>query len=83
MYEGKIGQYEKEMKKLEVAIASQMPQDVSYKVEELLESYRIQNGELGAQIQEKNCIIMELDSRLKKVENKYFNTAWKLSSAER
>lgn len=29
------------MKKLEVAIASQMPQDVSYKVEELLESYRI------------------------------------------
>ena len=38
------------MKKLEAAIDSKMPQDVSHKVEELLESYRLENGELGAHI---------------------------------
>jgi len=83
MYEGKIGEYEKEMKKLELALAAKMPQDVSDKVEELLESYRLENGDLGAQLEEKNRIIMELDGKLRKLENKYFSAAWKLSTAQR
>ena len=36
MYEGKISEYEKELKKLELAIASQVPKDITLQVEELL-----------------------------------------------
>jgi predicted RNase H-like nuclease (RuvC/YqgF family) len=57
--------------------------DLSQQVEELLESYRVENNELSGQLQEQNRIIMDLEGRLKRTENKYFSTAWKLSSTKR
>lgn len=52
-------------------------------MEELLESYRRENGELMGRVEESNRVIFELEERLKKVESKYFSTAWKLSSTKR
>jgi predicted RNase H-like nuclease (RuvC/YqgF family) len=68
---------------MEIAIAFQVPKDITLQVEELLESFRVENGELSAQLEEKNRIIMDLETKLKKTENKYFSTAWKLSSTKR
>lgn len=59
MYEGKISEYEKELKKLELAIASQVPKDITLQVEELLESYRVENSELHAELEEKNKMVMD------------------------
>ena len=52
-------------------------------MEELLESYRVENSELSAQLEERNREIMDLEIKMKKLENKYFNTVWKLSSTKR
>ena len=41
------------------------------------------NSELSAQLEEKNKVVMDMEVKLKKLENKYFNTVWKLSSTKR
>jgi len=53
------------------------------KVEELLESYRVENSDLMGKVEESNRIVFELEAKLKQLENKYFSTAWKLSSTKR
>lgn len=83
MYEGKIKEYENQLKKMEKAIASQVPHDITAQVEELLESYRMENSDLSAQLEERNKMLMDLEVKGKKMENKYFSTAWKLSSTKR
>ena len=83
MYEGKINEYERELKRLESAVAEKMGPDLSGKVEELLESYRVENAELQGKMQEKERLIDELERKLKSTEVKYFETSWKLSSTKR
>ena len=48
------------MKRLEGILCEKLPKDLTGKVEELLESYRVDNGELQANLEEKNRIIFEL-----------------------
>jgi len=43
----------------------------------------VDNSELSAQLEEKNKVVMDMEVKLKKLENKYFNTVWKLSSTKR
>ena len=50
MYEGKISEYEKEMKKMEKTISKGMSGDLTTQVEELLESFRVDNSELSGQL---------------------------------
>lgn len=66
-----------------MALAKQTSPELTKKVEELLESYRTDNAELMGQVEEASRTIMELQDKLKKTENKYFSTAWKLSSTKR
>ena len=49
----------------------------------MLESYRSDNAELMGRLEESSRLNFELEQRLKRVETKYFSTAWKLSSANR
>jgi predicted RNase H-like nuclease (RuvC/YqgF family) len=71
------------LKHLESTIAGKLPQELTRKVEELLESYRVENSELMGRVEENNRIVFELEAKLKQLENKYFSTAWKLSSTKR
>lgn len=83
MYQGKINQFEKQLKRLEVALSSAHSPEIGKKVEELLESYRSENAQLMGRLEESNRLNFQLEQKLKRVESKYFNTAWKLSSANR
>lgn len=78
-----MSEYEKELKKLQISIAANLPNDLTKKVEELLESYRVDNSDLSAQLGEKNKMILDLEAKLKRTENKYFSATWKLSSTKR
>ena len=60
MYEGKAAQYEKQLKHLESSLAGKLPQELTRKVEELLESYRVENSELMGKVEENNRIVFEL-----------------------
>jgi|JI9StandDraft_1071089.scaffolds.fasta_scaffold1140139_2 predicted RNase H-like nuclease (RuvC/YqgF family) len=60
MYEGKAAQYEKQLKHLEATLAGKLPQELTRKVEELLESYRSENSELMGKVEESNRIVFEL-----------------------
>ncbi len=64
-------------------MAARSPKELEGKVEVLLESYRVENGELQAHLEEKERVIFELEGRLRKIENKYFDASWKLSSTKR
>jgi hypothetical protein len=43
----------------------------------------VENSELMGRVEENNRIVFELEAKLKQLENKYFSTAWKLSSTKR
>jgi hypothetical protein len=45
------------LKRLETAVAAKSPKELEGKVEILLESYRVENGELQAHLEEKERII--------------------------
>jgi hypothetical protein len=48
------------LKHLESTIAGKLPQELTRKVEELLESYRVENSELMGKVEENNRIVFEL-----------------------